>query len=133
MHIVRYATIGSLLISILGCTTTDSNTSADTADSDIAIIRGASRATVLVSPTPVIIREVDGKSVSGASSSVRVAPGVHTLLVTCYESMFSKNTHELTITVVAGATYELLSRIDPNKISDDSPDCEARLVRNDAQ
>ena len=133
MQVLSYVAIGSLVISILGCTTTDSNISADTLDTDIAIIRGASRATVLFSPTPVIIRKVDGKPVSGASSSVRVSPGAHNLLVTCYESLFAKNTHELKITVAAGNIYDLLTRIDPNKISDDTPDCEARLVQSDGK
>ncbi len=120
--------IGTISIFALGCATTSSNATVDSADADVAVVRGASRGTVLVSPTPVIIREVDGKKVSGASSSVRLSPGNHVLLVTCYESMFSKNTHELTISVDAGRTYDLISRIDPNKISDATPDCEARLM-----
>jgi hypothetical protein len=124
----KYIAISAVSICAMGCATTSSNAAADSADVDVAVVRGASRGTVLVSPTPVIIRKVDGKEVSGASSSVRLSPGNHVLLVTCYESMFSKNTHELTISVDAGRTYDLISRIEPNKISDGTPDCEARLM-----
>jgi len=128
MYGCKCIAIGAISIFAMGCATTNSNATVDSADADIAVVRGASRGTVLVSPTPVIIRKVDGKAVSGASSSVRLSPGNHVLLVTCYESMFSKNTHELTISVDAGRTYDLISKIDPNKISDGTPDCEARLT-----
>lgn len=129
---------GAALVSVLahalaGCATSDAGGARESDDVDVAVIRGASRGTVLVSPTPVIIRQVDGRKVSGASSSVRVSPGEHHLVVTCYESMFSRNTHELTVLVAAGRTYDLVSNIDPNKISDGTPDCEAQLTPSGQQ
>ena len=133
MRVCAIAVCTTIVTLPLGCATSDSNVGSELPDSEVAIIRGASRGTVLISPTPVIIRQVDGKNVSGASASVRVSPGDHVLLVTCYESMFSKNTHEVSVSVDAGRTYDLLSRIDPNKISDGTPDCEARLAESNAK
>jgi len=87
----------------------------------------------LFSPRPVVIKSVDGRPVSVAANSVRVSPGIHTLVVTCYQSLFARNTHELTVSVEAGETYTLTSQIRPNKISDGSADCEARMVRSDSK
>jgi len=94
------------------------------------VIQGASRGAVLFSPRPVVIKSVDGKSANLAAGSVRVSPGIHTLVVTCYQSLFARNTHELTVSVEAGETYTLSSQIMPDKISDGSPDCEAQISRS---
>lgn len=112
---------------LAGCTSSSFSSNPDAPDNEVAIIHGASSASVLVSPTPVIVRSVDGRSVSGASSSVRLSPGRHLLRVTCYQSLFSKNTHDLDVTVAAGRSYELVSDVSPDKISDGTPDCEARI------
>jgi len=104
----------------------------DSSASNSAVILGASRGTVLFSPRAVVIKSVDGKSVSVTANSVRVSPGIHVLIVTCYQSLFARNTHELTVSVEAGETYTLSSQIVPNKISDGSEDCEARMSRSDS-
>ena len=105
----------------------------DSSAANSAVIQGASRGTALFSPTPVVIKSVDGRPVSVTAKSVRVVPGIHTLVVTCYQSLFARNTHELTVSVSAGETYTLTSQISPNKISDGSEECEARIVRSDSE
>ena len=117
----------------LGCGTTDTIGASDSSAANSAVIQGASRGTALFSPTPVVIKSVDGRPVSVTAKSVRVLPGIHTLVVTCYQSLFARNTHELTVSVSAGETYTLTSQISPNKISDGSEECEARMVRSDSE
>ena len=112
---------------------TDTIDSTDSPDSNTALIQGASRGTALFSPRPVVIKSVDGRPVNFAAGSVRVSPGIHVLVVTCYQSLFARNTHELTVSVQAGETYILSSQINPDKISDDSPDCEAQISRADGE
>ena len=112
---------------------TDTIDSSDASSSSRALIVGASRATALFSPTPVVIRSVDGKAVAFTADSVRVSSGIHVLVVTCYQSLFSRNTHELTVSVEAGEKYTLSSQISPNKISDGSADCEAQISRLDSE
>ncbi len=116
---------------LFGCGVTDTIDTSGASKPDTALILGASRGTALVSPRPVVIKSVDGKSVNFAAGSVRVSPGIHVLEVTCYQSLFARNTHELTVSVEAGATYTLTSQIVPNKISDGSADCEAEISRTD--
>ncbi len=67
------------------------------------------------------------------AKSVRVVPGIHTLVVTCYQSLFARNTHELINAATATETYTLTSQISPNKISDGSEECEARIVRSNSE
>lgn len=124
------AMVATLLI---GCSGTDTIDTADSSDANSALIQGASRGTVLFSPRPVVIKSVDGRPVNFAAGSVRVSAGIHTLVVTCYQSLFARNTHELTVSVEAGETYTLSSQISPNKISDGSADCEARLTKSDSE
>ena len=114
---------------LVGCGMTDTIDASGTADSNRALILGASRGTALFSPRPVVIRSVDGRSVAATADSVRVSPGVHVLVVTCYQSLFARNTHEMSVTVDAGETYVLTSQISPDKISDGSADCEAEISR----
>jgi hypothetical protein len=114
---------------LVACGTTDTIDSSESAESNGALILGASRGTALFSPRPVVIKSVDGRPVSFAAGSVRVSAGIHVLLVTCYQSLFARNTHELTVSVQAGETYALSSQIRPDKISDDSPECEAQISR----
>ncbi len=118
---------------ILGCGTTDIYDALKTTEQEAATIQGASRATVLFSPIPVVIRAVDGEPIPITSSSVRVSPGRHVLRVTCHESLFARNTHELNIMVQAGETYRLSSRIDPTKIKDGTAKCNARLLKDNLQ
>jgi hypothetical protein len=118
---------------LAGCGTTDTIGPSDSSATNSAVIQGASRGTALFSPTPVVIKSVDGRPVSVTAKSVRVLPGIHTLVVTCYQSLFARNTHELTVSVSAGETYTLTSKISPNKISDGSEECEARIVRSDSE
>ena len=123
---------GLIATLVIGCGTTDMIDASDSSASNSAVILGASRGTVLFSPRAVVIKSVDGKSVSVTANSVRVSPGIHLLIVTCYQSLFARNTHELTVSVEAGETYTLSSQIVPNKISDGSEDCEARMSRSDS-
>lgn len=116
---------------LFACGVTDTIDSSDSADSNGALIQGASRGTALFSPTPVVIKSVDGKSVNFAAGSVRVSPGIHTLVVTCYQSLFARNTHELTVSVQSGETYTLTSQFSPNKISDGTADCMVQITRSD--
>ena len=118
---------------LFGCGTTDTFGPADSSDSNTALIQGASRGTALFSPRPVVIKSVDGRPVNFSAGSVRVSPGIHVLLVTCYQSLFARNTHELTVSLESGATYTLSSQIRPDKISDGSADCEAELSRPDSE
>ena len=131
---IGYAIKPAVLITtmlLVGCGVTDTIDSSDTSKSDTALILGASRGTALFSPRPVVIKSVDGRSVNFAAGSIRVSPGIHVLEVTCYQSLFARNTHELTVSVEAGATYTLTSQISPNKIRDGSADCEAEISRTD--
>ncbi len=118
---------------ILGCGTTDIYDAMRTSELEAATIQGASRATVLFSPRAVVIRAVDGEPIPITASSVRVSPGGHVLRVTCYESLFARNTHELNIMVQAGETYTLSSRIDPTKIKDGTAKCNAVLLKDDLE
>jgi hypothetical protein len=115
---------------ILGCATAETSATKGRSDSSVATIRASSRATVLFSPRPVAILEVDGERISRASSSVTVSPGGHVLLVSCRESLFSKNTHSLSIYVQAGETYSLSSQVSPDKIKDGTQKCTAELTRD---
>jgi hypothetical protein len=114
---------------LVACGMTDTVDNTAGPDPDRALILGASRGTALFSPRPVVIKSVDGKSVAGTADSVRVSPGVHLLVVTCYQSLFARNTHDLTVSVEAGETYILTSQISPNKISDGSAKCKAEISR----
>ncbi len=105
----------------------------DSPEANWALILGASRGTVLFSPRAVVIKSVDGNSVAATANSVRVSPGTHVLIVTCYQSLFARNTHELTVSVEAGETYTLSSQIVPNKIKDGSADCEAEISRSGSE
>jgi len=118
---------------LFGCVMTDTIVESDSPESNSALIQGAARGMALFSPRPVVIKSVDGKSVAVTADSVRVSPGIHTLVVTCYQSLFARNTHELTVSVAAGETYTLSSQIIPNKISDGSEDCEARITKSDSE
>jgi hypothetical protein len=118
---------------MIGCGTTHTIDASESSKADQALILGASRGMALFSPRPVVIKSVDGRPVSVTANSVRVSSGIHTLVVTCYQSLFARNTHELTISVEAGGTYTLTSQIRPNKISDGSEECEARMVRSDSK
>jgi hypothetical protein len=112
---------------MFGCGVTDTIDTPGSAESNGAVILGASRGTALFSPRPVVIKSVDGKPVNFAAGSVRVSPGTHVLVVTCYQSLFARNTHELTVWVNSGETYTLSSQVMPDKISDGSADCEAQI------
>lgn len=114
---------------LVGCGMTDTIDASGTEDSNRALILGASRGTALFSPRPVVIRSVDGRSVAATADSVRVSPGIHILVVTCYQSLFARNTHEMSVSVDAGETYVLTSQISPDKISDGSADCEAEISK----
>ena len=118
---------------LFGCVMTDTIVESDSSESNSALIQGAARGMAFFSPRPVVIKSVDGKSVAVTADSVRVSPGIHTLVVTCYQSLFARNTHELTVSVEAGETYTLSSQISPNKISDGSEDCEARITKSDSE
>jgi len=124
---------GLIAAILIGCGTTDTIDASESSKADQALILGASRGMALFSPRPVVIKSVDGRPVSVTANSVRVSPGIHTLVVTCYQSLFARNTHELTISVKAGETYTLTSQIRPNKISDGSAECEARSVRSESE
>jgi len=117
------------MFALSGCGMTDTVDSNEAPDPDRALILGASTGTALFSPRPVVIKSVDGRPVAGTADSVRVAPGVHVLVVTCYQSLFARNTHEMTVSVNAGETYVLTSQIVPDKISDGSAKCEAEISR----
>jgi hypothetical protein len=122
--------IGLCACIVLGCGTTETYSNSSASDSSVAIIRAASRATVLFSPRPVVIEEVDGKRIPGTSSSIKVSPGGHVLRVTCRESLFAKNTHDLSIYVQAGETYSLSAHVEPDKIRDGTEKCKAELTRD---
>jgi hypothetical protein len=133
---IRYFTKPGVLITICllaGCGVTDTMDTTRASKSDTALILGSSRGTALFSPRPVVIKSVDGKPVNFAADAIRVSPGIHELEVTCYQSLFARNTHELTVSVEAGATYTLTSQISPNKISDGTADCEAKISRTDGK
>jgi len=117
--------------SLAGCGMTDTIDTSESPGPDRALILGASRGTALFSPRPVVIKSVDGNPVAGTADSVRVSPGKHVLVVTCYQSLFARNTHELTVTVEAGQTYVLTSQIRPNKIKDESAECAAEISNAD--
>ena len=122
--------IGAIILALthLGaCGMTDTIDSSEAPDASRALILGASSSTALFSPRPVIIQSVDGRKVAGTADSVRVAPGIHTLEVTCVQSLFARNTHEMTVSVQGGRTYVLTSQISPNKISDGSARCRAEI------
>jgi len=129
MHVLPV--VNALLLG--GCGMTDTIDSPASSESNQALIVGASRGTVLFSPTPVVIKSVDGKAVAVTADSVRVSAGIHVLVVTCYQSLFSRNTHELTVSVEAGEKYTLSSQIIPNKIRDGSADCEAEISRSESE
>lgn len=123
---------GLFAIALIGCGMTDTVGDAQPNDPNRALILGASRGTVLFSPRPVVIKSVDGRAVAVTADSVRVSPGIHVLVVTCYQSLFARNTHELTVSVEAGRTYVLNSQISPNKISDGTAECAATISAADS-
>jgi len=125
--------ISAIALFLVGCGMTDTIDSSGTSASNRALILGASRGTALFSPRPVVIKSVDGRSVAASADSVRVSPGIHVLVVTCYQSLFARNTHEMSVSVDAGETYVLTSQISPDKISDGSAECEAKISRSNSE
>ncbi len=123
---------GLFAIFLIGCGMTETIGGSSGPDPNRALILGASRATALFSPRPVVIKSVDGRAVAVTADSVRVSPGIHVLVVTCYQSLFARNTHELTVSVEAGRTYVLNSQISPNKISDGTAECKAEISAADS-
>ena len=122
-----------MTVLLVGCGMTDTIDSSGTSESNRVLILGASRGTALFSPRPVVIKSVDGRSVAATADSVRVSPGIHVLVVTCYQSLFARNTHEMSVSVDAGETYVLTSQISPDKISDGSAECEAEISRSNSE
>lgn len=129
-HFTQFA-VSAVSCFVIGCGVTDTVNTSGASKSDTALILGASRGTALFSPRPVVIKTVDGRPVNFAAGSIRVEPGIHVLEVTCYQSLLARNTHELTVSVEAGATYMLTSQISPNKIRGGSADCRAEISRTD--
>jgi hypothetical protein len=80
---------------------------------EVARISGDPRVTA-GTPVTVILRQVDGHSLSIGQSSVDVLPGTHTLLVDCRIAETSSTTrHTIEAEVSAGSSYRLVADTGP--------------------
>ncbi len=102
-----------VVVPFIGACATQSIGDSGTADpAKVATISASSKLNFLPSLV-VVIEDVDGVKVSAATSRVTVAPGPHTLTVSCTSlETAASHTHKLEINAEAGAKYHLLTMID---------------------
>jgi hypothetical protein len=103
----------SALLGVLlsGCGTTQVYEGQQLPRSEVAVIIGDSKLN-FITPMNVIIRRVDGKTVSVGSNKVEILPGPHDLEVQCEMlNIGSFNTHQIHFEAVAGKTYVLAVRV----------------------
>ena len=109
IRVVALAVIGTLP----GACATQSIVTPETTDSSkVATISASSKFNFLPSMA-VWIEDVDGVKVSASTSRVTVAPGHHTLTVSCNSlETAAAHRHKLEIDAEAGAKYQLYIKID---------------------
>ncbi|HEU4600743.1 MAG TPA: hypothetical protein VFS24_02185 [Steroidobacteraceae bacterium] len=79
----------------------------------VAHIAGDLRVTA-GAPLTLILRQVDGKTLSVGQSSVDVLPGTHQLLVDCQiAETKATSRHAITVEVYAGVKYRLVAETAP--------------------
>lgn len=82
---------------------------------DVAVIRSASRLSVLFSPNPVYVQSIDGRPVAAGVSELVVEPGEHVLVTRCRANLIYGSTHTVDLVAQAGETYRLESTANPTK------------------
>lgn len=111
----RYGAFGiaSLLLLCGGCMTQQSYEGAKLSRDDVAHISGDLRFTA-GAPLSVLLRQVDGRTLSVGENAVDVLPGSHTLLVDCrIQETDSTTRHSLEVEVSAGRRYKLVAETGP--------------------
>jgi hypothetical protein len=107
MTAVRLCGLGLLLMSG-GCMTLQSYEGEKLSASEVARISGDLRFTN--APVTVILRQVDGRTLSVSESAVEVLPGPHTLLADCrIAERSSVSRHTIEAEVAAGRRYKLVA------------------------
>ena len=101
------------LLSIGGCMTAQNYDGPQLPRDEVARISGDFRISA-GAPISVILRQVDGRTLSAGANAVDVLPGEHTLLVDCkIAETASINRHSLKVDVVPGARYRLVAETAP--------------------
>jgi len=96
-----------------GCMTAQTYEGEPRARDEVAHIVGDARITA-GAPISVVLRQVDGKTLSLGQSSVDVLPGKHSLLVDCrIQATDSITRHEIEQDFFAGRRYRLVAETGP--------------------
>ena len=106
-------TAGLCLSGLAGCMTAQSYDGERRAPDEVAHIAGDLQVTA-GAPMSLILRQVDGQTLSISQSAVEVLPGTHTLLVDCrLQETQSVSRHSIEVEVYAGRRYRLVAETGP--------------------
>jgi len=109
---VRTTLFASALV-LTGCMTQQGYEGPKLPADQVAHITGDLRVTA-GSPLSLILRQVDGNTLSAGQSAVEVLPGKHELLVDCQVAETkSTSRHAITVEVYAGEKYRLVAETAP--------------------
>lgn len=98
---------------VTGCMTQQAYEGPKLPSDEVAHIAGDLRVTA-GTPLSLILRQVDGNTLSVGQSSVDVLPGQHQLLVDCQVAETkSTSRHAITVDVYAGEKYRLVAQTAP--------------------
>jgi hypothetical protein len=102
-----------LALALTGCMTQQAYEGQKLAADQVAHIAGDLRVTA-GAPLSLILRQVDGKTLSAGQSAVDVLPGKHQLLVDCQVAETKATSrHALEVEVYAGEKYRLVAQTAP--------------------
>jgi hypothetical protein len=100
-------------LTVAGCMTQQAYEGEKRPADQLAHIRGDLRVSA-GSPLTLILRQIDGKTLSAAQSAVDVLPGKHQLLVDCQVAETkSTSRHAIAVEVYAGERYRLVAETAP--------------------
>lgn len=118
---------GAMMIGLIaGCGTVTLYDDPDFPEAEAATVRFTSSNFVLLKANPAVLNEVNGRKVRAGTTAVRLRPGRYTFTVSCYQSLFSRNRHQLGVRLEAGGDYLLRAEADPEATTG-SAECLVRL------
>lgn len=108
---IRLVVIAAAMLAASGCMTAQTYEGPRRPRSEVAHIAGD---LPLGAPISVLLRQVDGVTLSFSQSSVDVLPGTHTLLVDCrIQETGGVSRHSIEVEVFEGRTYRLVPETGP--------------------
>ena len=111
--LVPRVALGAWVSIAAGCMTAQTYDGERRDPDEVAHIAGDLRVTA-GAPLSLILRKVDGQTLSVSQSSVEVLPGTHTLLVDCrIQETQSISRHSIDVEVFAGRRYRLVADTGP--------------------